>query len=47
MKHGTGVNRELANAFIKRCSDKDITLKAKDSLIDLGIRLGKCKALFI
>lgn len=40
MKHGTGVSRELANAFIKRCSSKDITLKMKDSLIDLGIRLG-------
>ncbi|CAH1403148.1 unnamed protein product [Nezara viridula] len=40
MKHGTGVNRELANAYIKRCTDKDVTLEVKDSLIDLGIRLG-------
>ncbi|XP_014281356.1 amyloid protein-binding protein 2 isoform X2 [Halyomorpha halys] len=40
MKHGTGVNRELTNTYIKRCSEKDMTLKVKESLIDLGIKLG-------
>jgi hypothetical protein len=41
MDHGTQVAKELAGAYVRKCSISLSHLSSRDAAIELGLRLGK------